>query len=110
MEKLRKKTRNLSKEAGANFSQASTDTNDENMLVIKGKDIADVYIGEFMRLFSHYAFRESLKFKENLSPVAKLVRKYLIESPKWIDGDKPSASYFRPGNNRTVRRLYFSGQ
>jgi len=95
----------------ANFSAASTDTNDENMLVIRGNStIADIYIGEFMRLFSHYAFRESLQFRDNLSPTAALKRKYLIESADWIDGDKPSASYFRPGTDRTLRRLYFSGQ
>lgn len=37
----------------ANFSKASTDTNDENMLIIKGdKRIADIYFGEYMRLLS----------------------------------------------------------
>jgi phosphatidylserine/phosphatidylglycerophosphate/cardiolipin synthase-like enzyme len=95
----------------ANFSAASTDTNDENMLVIQGNSaVADVYLGEFMRLFSHYAFRESLRFIDNQSDAAKLVRKFLIETPDWIDGDKPSASYFKPGTDRTLRRLYFSGQ
>jgi phosphatidylserine/phosphatidylglycerophosphate/cardiolipin synthase-like enzyme len=95
----------------ANFSAASTDTNDENMLVIEGNDaVADIYLGEFMRLFSHYAFRESLQFKDNQSQAALLVRKFLVESPSWIDGERPSASYFKPGTDRTLRRLYFSGQ
>jgi len=95
----------------ANFSAASTDTNDENMLVIKGDDqVADIYLGEFMRLFSHYAFRESLQFKDNSTPAAALKRKYLIDNAGWIDGHKPSASYFRSGNDRFLRRLYFSGQ
>ena len=95
----------------ANFSKASTDTNDENMLVIRGNPaVADIYMGEFMRLFSHYAFRESLKFKDNLQPAAALKRKYLIDNPAWIDGDRPSAGYFTPGTDRTLRRLYFSGQ
>jgi hypothetical protein len=41
------------------------------MLVIRGnKAVADIYLGEFMRLFSHYAFRESLKFKGATSPAA----------------------------------------
>ena len=36
----------------ANFSEASTTSNDENMLVIRGDTrIADIYLGEFMRLF-----------------------------------------------------------
>jgi hypothetical protein len=43
----------------ANFSAASTTENDENMLLIRGnKRVAEVYLGEFMRLYNHYAFRE----------------------------------------------------
>ena len=43
----------------ANFSEASSDTNDENMLVIRDNDrVADIYLGEFMRLYAHHAFRE----------------------------------------------------
>src|SRR5262249_37768692 len=39
----------------ANFSDASTRRNDENMLVIRGdKRVADIYLGEFMRLFNHF--------------------------------------------------------
>jgi phosphatidylserine/phosphatidylglycerophosphate/cardiolipin synthase-like enzyme len=95
----------------ANFSKASTDTNDENMLVIRGnKEVADIYMGEFMRLFSHYAFRESLKFKDSQSPAAAMTRKHLVESTDWIKGERPGAGYFEPGTDRTLRRLYFSGQ
>jgi hypothetical protein len=36
----------------ANFSEASTKTNDENMLVIKDNTrVADIYLGEYMRLY-----------------------------------------------------------
>jgi phosphatidylserine/phosphatidylglycerophosphate/cardiolipin synthase-like enzyme len=43
----------------ANFSEASSNENDENMLVIRGNSrVADIYLGEFMRLWSHNAFRE----------------------------------------------------
>jgi phosphatidylserine/phosphatidylglycerophosphate/cardiolipin synthase-like enzyme len=43
----------------ANFSDASTNANDENMLVIKGNTmVADIYLTEFFRLWNHYAFRE----------------------------------------------------
>ncbi|WP_206680664.1 phospholipase D-like domain-containing protein [Neoaquamicrobium sediminum] len=43
----------------ANFSKKSTDSNDENMLVIRGdRRVADIYLGEFMRLYTHHAFRE----------------------------------------------------
>lgn len=45
----------------ANFSNASCDTNDENMLVIRGDTrVADIYLGEFMRLYKHFAFRDWL--------------------------------------------------
>jgi len=49
----------------ANFSEASTIRNDENMLVIRGNTrVADIYLGEFMRLYSHFAFRESLQWRD----------------------------------------------
>ena len=39
----------------ANFSDASTNANDENMLVIRGRPrVADIYFTEFNRLFNHY--------------------------------------------------------
>jgi phosphatidylserine/phosphatidylglycerophosphate/cardiolipin synthase-like enzyme len=42
----------------ANFSEASTNDNDENMLLIRGiKRVADIYFTEFNRLFNHYYFR-----------------------------------------------------
>jgi phosphatidylserine/phosphatidylglycerophosphate/cardiolipin synthase-like enzyme len=49
----------------ANFSAASENENDENMLIIRGqRRVADIYFTEFNRLFHHYYFRsvvESLK-------------------------------------------------
>jgi len=45
----------------ANFSAASTTDNDENMLIIRGDTrVADIYLGEFMRLYRHFAFRDWL--------------------------------------------------
>jgi phosphatidylserine/phosphatidylglycerophosphate/cardiolipin synthase-like enzyme len=42
----------------ANFSTASTINNDENMLVIRGDTrVTDIYLSEFMRLFSHFRRR-----------------------------------------------------
>ncbi len=42
----------------ANFSEASTTGNDENMLVIRGNQrVADIYFTEFNRLFYHYYYR-----------------------------------------------------
>jgi len=55
----------------ANFSDASTKDNDENMIIIRGnKRVADIYFSEFNRLFNHYYFRsvyENLKNKETSS-------------------------------------------
>jgi hypothetical protein len=53
----------------ANFSAASTTDNDENMIVTRGsKRAADIYLGEFMRLFTHHAFRESLPWRNADEP------------------------------------------
>jgi phosphatidylserine/phosphatidylglycerophosphate/cardiolipin synthase-like enzyme len=42
----------------ANFSEASTNDNDENMMIIRGNQrVADIYFTEFNRLFNHYYFR-----------------------------------------------------
>jgi phosphatidylserine/phosphatidylglycerophosphate/cardiolipin synthase-like enzyme len=86
----------------ANFSDASTDTNEENMLIIRGdKRVADIYFTEFLRIYTHHAFRESLTFKQK--PGTEWKPNYLDESPKW---QKP---YFTPGNESYLRRLYYSG-
>jgi hypothetical protein len=95
----------------ANFSAASTLDNDENMLVIRGNAaVADIYLGEFMRLFSHYAFRESLTFKGATTPAPALLRKYLVDSPRWVEGERHGEGYFDAGSDRALRRRYFSGQ
>lgn len=55
----------------ANFSDASTIRNDENMLVIRGdKRVTDIYLGEFMRLFNHFLFRDMVE-KQTGQPEAK---------------------------------------
>ena len=49
----------------ANFSEASSDTNDENMLVIRDNTrVADIYLGEFMRLYSPTRSASSWSGKE----------------------------------------------
>ncbi|TAL40732.1 MAG: hypothetical protein EPN92_14105, partial [Chitinophagaceae bacterium] len=49
----------------ANFSDESLTNNDENMLVIKGnKRVADIYFGEFARLFDHFLPRYLQKKNE----------------------------------------------
>jgi len=93
----------------ANFSGASTTTNDENMLVIKDNTrVADIYLGEYMRLYSHYAFREAVAIFLQKNPHAKpeeMKQGFLIEKGDW------TADAFNPKDTtaRRARRLYFAG-
>jgi phosphatidylserine/phosphatidylglycerophosphate/cardiolipin synthase-like enzyme len=77
----------------ANFSDASTNDNDENMLAIRGdRRVADIYFTEFNRLFNHYYFRsvvESLKDRDpNVNMDASL---FLAESDQWLEKYKPGS-------------------
>ena len=93
----------------ANFSKASTYDNDENMLVIHGdKRIADIYFGEYIRLYAHYAFREAVKWsieKKKTKGAEEWKPQYLIDDDRWM------APYFDPTDKsaRHARREYFSG-
>ncbi len=84
----------------ANFSEASTTSNDENMLVIHGdRRVAEIYLGEYMRLWNHYAFREWVGAG---APGAPLEFQHLDVQDQWWKG------YF--GNSaRSRQRMYFSG-
>lgn len=87
----------------ANFSTASQTANDENMLVIRANDrVADIYFGEFMRIFDHlysrYVVRKLAQAHKN-DPNAG----YLKEDWKeWVP------QHFKPGPKQ-LRRLYFMG-
>ena len=93
----------------ANFSKASTDSNDENMLVVRGdKRVSDIYFGEYLRLYNHYAFRESVKrFMERTGQPTPTdwTPQFLIDDDRWM------TDYFDPndGSARYLRRVYFSG-
>ena len=46
----------------ANFSKPSQVVNDENMVVIRGDTrVADIYFGEFMRIFDHLYSRHVIR-------------------------------------------------
>jgi hypothetical protein len=93
----------------ANFSKASTDTNDENMLVIRGdRRIADIYFGEYLRLYTHYAFRESVKIyteKKHQGTPEDWKPQFLVDDDSWM------APYFdaHDRGGRDTRRKYFGG-
>jgi phosphatidylserine/phosphatidylglycerophosphate/cardiolipin synthase-like enzyme len=82
----------------ANFSEASTKDNDENMLVIRGnKRVAEIYLGEFMRLYNHYAFREwAAKQPTNA-----------LTTPNHLRIDRWWQEYFGD-TERSRQRVYFS--
>jgi phosphatidylserine/phosphatidylglycerophosphate/cardiolipin synthase-like enzyme len=88
----------------ANFSEASTNANDENMVVIRNDQrTADIYVGEFMRLYSHYAFREAVAIAQQRGQT-QWQPNYLAPNDSW------QADYFKPGHQRFLRRLYFAGE
>lgn len=84
----------------ANFSAASTTANDENMLLIHGdRRVADIYLGEYMRLWNHYAFRE---WVASGAPGAPPEFQHLDVKDQWWK------RYF--GNSaRSRQRAYFAG-
>jgi phosphatidylserine/phosphatidylglycerophosphate/cardiolipin synthase-like enzyme len=86
----------------ANFSQPSQRSNDENMLVITGDTrVADIYFGEFMRIFDHHYARylvKKLTREDKHDPNAG----YLDPDPEhWT---KP---HFDADNYKSKRRRYF---
>ena len=73
----------------ANFSKASTNDNDENMLVIRGeRRVADIYFTEFNRLFYHYYFRSIQETTSRLAKEEKEGRDqqslFLDETDGWV--------------------------
>jgi len=51
----------------ANFSRASMESNDENLIVVRGdKDLADTVAAEFFRIFGHMRYRNELEEEHGL--------------------------------------------
>jgi phosphatidylserine/phosphatidylglycerophosphate/cardiolipin synthase-like enzyme len=88
----------------ANFSDASTTTNDENMLVVRGDTrVADIYLGEFMRLWRHYNYRTIVNAKADAITGVEhgYAPNYLAETAAWADG------FYAAGTLKEQRRLTF---
>ena len=83
----------------ANFSRASTMDNDENMLVIRGNTrIADIFLGEFMRLFRHFRSRN----RSNRLADEEVGQDWpLCPDDSWV---KP---YYTQGEQKWSERLLF---
>lgn len=94
----------------ANFSDNSTSSSDENMLVIRGDTaVADIYLSEYMRLFNQYRFRARLGLAENTAgpdpKTGATIDTTLKITPDW------TAPFYSPTDpGRFQERLLFSGQ
>jgi phosphatidylserine/phosphatidylglycerophosphate/cardiolipin synthase-like enzyme len=87
----------------ANFSDASTRQNDENMLIIKGnRRVADIYFTEFMRLFNHYYFRSVYNETKTERPEEiKNDTAFLCTDDSWLEK-------YAPGKLRNKRVKMFA--
>jgi phosphatidylserine/phosphatidylglycerophosphate/cardiolipin synthase-like enzyme len=86
----------------ANFSKPSQRINDENMLVIRGdKRVADIYFGEFMRVFDHHYARYIVRLladEGRSDPEAGYLK---VNASEWV------SSHFNPASYKAKRRKYF---
>jgi phosphatidylserine/phosphatidylglycerophosphate/cardiolipin synthase-like enzyme len=93
----------------ANFSDDSTNSNDENMLLIRGSGrVADIYFTEFNRLFNHYYFRsiQEVTFagaeRQANAAADKDASLFLDETGSWLEK-------YEPGKLRRKRVEVFTG-
>lgn len=85
----------------ANFSNASTTNNDENMIVVRGDTrVADIYLGEFMRLFYQFYFRDFAYRKESGKTFSG---KFLDPTDGWC------ADFYKKDSPKQKERIYFAG-
>lgn len=88
----------------ANFSRPSQRINDENMLVIRSDTrVADIYFGEFMRIFDHHYARylvRKLTSEGKQDPNAGYLKE---KAEEWVP------SHFNPQSYKAKRRKYFVG-
>ena len=90
----------------ASFSQTSTNTNDEDMIGI-GSDprVANIYLGELMRLFSPFAFRDAVKIAQAHGEDPEIWRpNYLTPTEAW------QKDFLGNGSARGLRRRCFAGR
>jgi phosphatidylserine/phosphatidylglycerophosphate/cardiolipin synthase-like enzyme len=86
----------------ANFSRPSQRTNDENMLVIRGDTrVADIYFGEFMRVFDHHYARYIVRVLSEAGRSDPEAGYLKAKTSDWL------ASHFNPASYKSKRRTYF---
>lgn len=87
----------------ANFSNASTKENDENMVIIRGNTrLADIFLGEYMRQFNYYYYRQFNKKIVDIDGDTTLHGKFIVNDDSWTD------SYFVEGSSNMKERLLFA--
>ncbi len=85
----------------ANFSTNSSKNNDENQLFIVGeKEVADIYLGEFMRMFDHYYFRSYMKRIKKERSLGKHSG-FLTPDNSWSD------DFFKGRPKEALRQAFF---
>lgn len=81
----------------ANFSNASTTDNDENMIIVRGdRRTADIYATEFNRIFNHYYFRSVTEVTAGEPQSALNASLFLAEDDSW-------QQKYRPGSLKAKR-------
>jgi phosphatidylserine/phosphatidylglycerophosphate/cardiolipin synthase-like enzyme len=84
----------------ANFSPNSTTNSDENMLVYRGDTaVADIYLGEFMRVFNQFFFRYLVEKKSGRNGTDGF---HLVSDSSWTD------DYYVAGSSKEKERVLFS--
>lgn len=84
----------------ANFSEASTINNDENMLLIRGDTrVADIFLTEFTHLFNHFSIRNRIN---QMADAEFEQTRYLTPDDSWT---KP---YYEEGTQEQAERLLFA--
>jgi phosphatidylserine/phosphatidylglycerophosphate/cardiolipin synthase-like enzyme len=84
----------------ANFSPNSVTNSDENMLVYRrNTTVADIYLGEFMRVFNQFFFRYLVEKEQQGSNGDS----HLTTDGSWTD------DYFVDGSAKQLERKLFSG-
>jgi phosphatidylserine/phosphatidylglycerophosphate/cardiolipin synthase-like enzyme len=88
----------------ANFSNASTKNNDENMLIDRGDTrLADCYLSEFMRLFNHFYFRDVVNRMSAEPDTDQHSSTYLKSDNSW------TVPYYQANSVKCKKRLLFRG-
>jgi phosphatidylserine/phosphatidylglycerophosphate/cardiolipin synthase-like enzyme len=89
----------------ANFSDNSTKNNDENMVIVRGNTrVTDMYLGEFMRLFNHFYFRDIANRQAKEHGSQERESTYLVPDDSWTD------PYYEQDSVKWKERLLFRGK